>query len=84
MATLVQIGEATESLSERPPMIGNELHVAPHIFHLIAKTFLGTILLPFFLAVALVVFLVALGDFAWFRLRDLRNGHPRPKGLWEF
>jgi hypothetical protein len=29
-------------------------------------------------------FLVVVADFAWFRLRDLRDGHPEPKGLWEF
>jgi hypothetical protein len=42
------------------------------------------IVLPLLLVAAALSFLVILADFAFFRLRDLRNGHPQPKGLWEF
>jgi hypothetical protein len=44
----------------------------------------GLFLFPFLLLVAILGFLVVLTDFACFRLGDLRAGHPRPKGLWEF
>jgi hypothetical protein len=36
------------------------------------------------LIAAILSFVVVLADFAFFRLRDRRNGHPEPKGLWEF
>jgi len=39
---------------------------------------------PLLLIVAILGFLVVVADFAWFRLRDVRDGHPQPKGLWEF
>jgi len=44
----------------------------------------GLLLSPLLLLVAMFGFLVVLSDFAFFRLRDLRHGHPHPKGLWEF
>ena len=44
----------------------------------------GLLLSPLLLLVAVFGFLVVLSDFAFFRLRDLRAGHPHPKGLWEF
>jgi hypothetical protein len=44
----------------------------------------GLLLSPLLLVVATFGFLVVLADFAFFRLQDLRNGHPQPKGLWEF
>jgi len=44
----------------------------------------GLLLSPLLLLVAIFGFLVVLSDFAFFRLRDLRHGHPHPKGLWEF
>ena len=39
---------------------------------------------PLLLFVAILGFLAVLADFGLFRLRDLRAGHPGPKGLWEF
>ena len=42
------------------------------------------LLSPALVLLAFVGFLVVLADFAWFRLRDLRDGHPSPKRLWEF
>ncbi|MGA8938761.1 MAG: hypothetical protein WB439_06310 [Acidobacteriaceae bacterium] len=65
-------------------MTSNDLHAASNFLHLIVKTFIGTLILPILLSIALAVFLVVLTDFAWFRLRDLHNGRPHPKGLWEF
>ena len=44
----------------------------------------GLLALPVLVLVAMLGFLVVLADFTWFRLRDVRNGHPQPKGLWEF
>jgi hypothetical protein len=46
---------------------------------------LGTLLVsPLLLVVAVGGFLIVLADFTWFRLREIRYGHPQPKGLWEF
>jgi hypothetical protein len=44
----------------------------------------GLLLTPLLVLLAMLGFLVVLADFACFRLRDLRDGHPEPKGLWEF
>jgi hypothetical protein len=44
----------------------------------------GLLLFPVLVLLATLGFLVVVADFAWFRLRDLRDGHPEPKGLWEF
>ncbi len=44
----------------------------------------GLFLFPVLLLLAMLGFLVVLADFAWFRLRNIRDGHPLPKGLWEF
>jgi hypothetical protein len=44
----------------------------------------GLLLSPLLVLLAMLGFLVVVADFAWFRLRDLRDGHPEPKGLWEF
>jgi hypothetical protein len=49
-----------------------------------ARLLAGLFLAPLLLVLALLGFLVVLADFAWFRLRDVRDGHPQPKGLWEF
>jgi hypothetical protein len=42
------------------------------------------IIAPVLVAAATLAFLIVLTDFAFFRLRDIRNGRPQPKGLWEF
>jgi hypothetical protein len=36
------------------------------------------------LTIALAGFLVVLADYTWFRAKEIRYGHPEPKGLWEF
>ncbi len=89
MATLVQPAESTiagtsETSSNKRLVTSNNLHAASRVLRTLLRTFAGALLLPLLLAVSLVVFLIALADFALFRLRDLRNGHPHPKGLWEF
>ena len=45
---------------------------------------IGLLLSPLLVLVAMLGFLVVLADFACFRLQDVRDGHPQPKGLWEF
>ncbi len=44
----------------------------------------GLFLSPLLLIAAMFGLVVVVADFALFRLRSMRNGHPRPKGLWEF
>jgi hypothetical protein len=44
----------------------------------------GLLLSPLLLILAMLGLLVVFADFACFRLRDVRDGHPQPKGLWEF
>ena len=44
----------------------------------------GLLLSPLLVLLAMLGFLVVVADFAWFRLRDHRKGHPPAKGLWEF
>ena len=48
------------------------------------KTAASLLLLPLLLALSLISFLLVFADFLCFRLQDLRQGHPQPKGLWEF
>jgi len=55
-----------------------------HLFATISK-----VIVPIFLAAILTIFLpvafiVALGDFIWFRLRAVLRSPQPPKGLWEF
>ncbi len=44
----------------------------------------GVFVAPMLLLLAIFGFLVVLGDFAWFRLRNVRSGNSKSKGLWEF
>jgi hypothetical protein len=48
------------------------------------RAFAGLLVLPLLMLLAMLGFLVVLADFSWFRLRNLRDGRPQPKGLWEF
>jgi hypothetical protein len=52
--------------------------------HAPLRMLIGLLVAPLLLVAALLSFVVVLADFAFFRLRDLRAGHPQPKGLWEF
>jgi hypothetical protein len=48
------------------------------------RMLVGLLVSPLLFLAALLSFLAVLTDFAFFRLRNLRDGHPEPKGLWEF
>jgi uncharacterized membrane protein len=84
MSSQTRLGEATEPLPERNRMTSNYLHSIAHFFLAVLKTaataIVGTLLLP----IIAIGFLVVFADYAWFRLREVRYGHPEPKGLWEF
>ena len=93
MATLIQIGERTELANrtarhEDAPRLENTEPQAESPSATASRTLLralaSALIAPILLVAALVIFLFALADFSWFRIRDLRNGHPHPKGLWEF
>jgi|GEM_PF-6612991 len=76
--------EAIEPQPERQPVTTNDLDSNTRRIHTLLRALASILIAPFLLAAALVIFLFALADFAWFRLRDLRNGQSHPKGLWEF
>jgi hypothetical protein len=65
-------------------MIADNLRTGTHLVHLVLRTAAGALLAPILLVVLLILFLVILADFTRFRLRETRNGPPRPKALWEF
>lgn len=69
---------SVEAASESQP--GIVLNGLRSTFRLLTALFVS----PLLVLLAIVGFFVVLGDFAWFRLRDVRHGHPHPKGLWEF
>ena len=69
---------------ERQSVTTNDLDSTTHRISTLLRALASILIAPFLLAAALVVFLFALADFSWFRLRDLRNGPSHPKGLWEF
>jgi hypothetical protein len=76
--------ERTGPQAETPSLPTADLPSAPHLIHTLLRALASILIAPVLLAAALVVFLFALADFSWFRLRDLRNGPSHPKGLWEF
>ena len=87
MSTMSQPIQSVEDilpLSNAHRTIGSK--IAADFSHLKAplRMLTGLLLAPVLLMLAILGFLVVLGDFAWFRLRDVRDGHPQPKGLWEF
>jgi hypothetical protein len=63
---------------------GDDLPSDSHPTKVAFKSLSALLLAPLLLAITVVGFVVVLADFAWFRLRELRSGHPEPKGLWEF
>jgi hypothetical protein len=66
------------------PSIATDAPRTTHPIYTLLRALASILIAPFLLAAALVIFLFALADFSWFRLRDLRNGQSHPKGLWEF
>jgi hypothetical protein len=61
-----------------------DITISSHTISSTLKTFAVILLLPLIFVLGLAAFLVALGDFAWFRLQSLIYGTPKPKDVWEF
>ncbi len=79
-----QIGEATGPLPEIPSLSGNDLRTTSRRLKTLLKALASILFAPLLLVVGLAVFLIVVADFSYFRLREIRYGHPQPKGLWEF
>jgi hypothetical protein len=92
MSQQLQIGEDIEDTAHipetQPPaaelIAGKDLHASSSHLNALLKILGALLLSPLLLVIALVGFLIVLADFCWFRLREIRYGHPQPKGLWEF
>jgi hypothetical protein len=84
MSQQLQIGEDIVPIPESKLIVGKDLAAVAHPFNTALKIVATLLLAPFLLPIAFLGFLVVLADFCWFRLRELRYGHPQPKGLWEF
>jgi hypothetical protein len=84
MSQQLQIGEDIVPIPVTQPLTRKDLHTGSNPFKTLLRI-LGTLLVsPLLLVVAVGGFLIVLADFTWFRLREIRYGHPQPKGLWEF
>ena len=84
MSQQLPIGEDIVPIPEIQPLAAKEPPAASHPFQTALKMLAAFLLSPVLLLIALLGFLVVLADFCWFRLREIRYGHPHPKGLWEF
>jgi len=84
MSQPIQSVEDIAPLSDALPIPGSNWAASFSRLKAPLRLFTGLLLSPVLLFVAMLGFLVVLADFAWFRLQDLRDGHPHPKGLWEF
>jgi hypothetical protein len=87
MSTMSQPLQAVEDivpLSGRQPAAPSDIFAGLRRLKTPLRMLASLLVLPLLLAAALLSFVVVLADFAFFRLRDHRNGHPQPKGLWEF
>ncbi len=86
MSTMPQTIRSVEDrvrLSSMQPATGKHATALSRLkapFHLLTGLFVS----PLLALLAVLGFFVVLGDFVWFRVRDLRHGHSQPKGLWEF
>jgi hypothetical protein len=83
MSHPIQSVEDLVPLPEAPRTTGTQTPPDASILNPL-RALAGLLVLPLLIMLAMLGFLVVLADFAWFRLRDLRDGHPQPKGLWEF
>jgi hypothetical protein len=84
MSQQLQIGEDIVPIPVTQPLTRQDLDAGSNPLKTLLRM-LGTLLVsPLLLVIALVGFVVVLADFTWFRLREIRYGHPQPKGLWEF
>ncbi len=81
MTPQLQIGENIVSIPEIDPVVDD---CPSHPLKTALKVAATLLLTPVILVVGLAGFAIVLADFAWFRLKELRYGHPQPKGLWEF
>jgi hypothetical protein len=91
MSQQLQIIEGIENISFIPetqspaePIAGKDLPAGSSHLKALLRILGALLLSPLLLAIASVGFLIVLADFCWFRLREIRYGHPEPKGLWEF
>ena len=83
MTPQLQIGENIVSIPEIDPVVDNR-PASSHPLKTALKVAATLLLTPVILVVAIAGFAIVLADFTWFRLKELRYGHPQPKGLWEF
>ena len=84
MSQQLQIGEDIVPIPVTQPLTRQDPHAGSNPLKTLLRI-LGTLLVsPLLLVVAVGGFLIVLADFTWFRLREIRYGHPQPKGLWEF
>jgi hypothetical protein len=84
MSQPIQTVEDLLPLSDAQPTVGNMRTASFGRIKASLRMFTGLLLSPLLVLLAILGFLVVLADFACFRLRDIRDGHPQPKGLWEF
>jgi len=87
MSTMSQPIHAVEDivpLSGHQPAVASDLFAGLRRLKTPLRMLATLMILPLLLVAALLSFVVVLADFAFFRFRDHRNGHPQPKGLWEF
>jgi hypothetical protein len=84
MSQQLQFGENTLPIPEIEPVVGKHVPASSHPFQSALKIVATLLLTPLLLIIALAGFLIVLADFTWFRLKEIRYGHPEPKGLWEF
>jgi len=84
MSQPIQTVEDIVPLSDHQRTIGSKIIADFRRLKTPLRLLTALFLSPLLLIVAILGFLVVVADFAWFRLRDVRDGHPQPKGLWEF
>jgi len=84
MSQPIQTVEDIVPFSDPRPAVGTKSPAGLSRLKAPLRMLTGLLLSPLLVLLAMLGFLVVVADFAWFRLRDLRDGHPEPKGLWEF
>jgi hypothetical protein len=84
MSQPIQTVEDIVPFADARPAVSSEKSAGLSRLKAPLRMLTGLLLSPVLLLLAMLGFLVVLADFAWFRLRDIRDGHPLPKGLWEF
>ena len=87
MSVMSQPIPDVKNLSPMPqprPRVADRISAGFRFLRTPLKMLAGLLIAPVFVVIALLSFLLVLADFAVFRLQDLRDGHPHPKGLWEF